>query len=963
MRKFKPTLFLIEGILARIPEGFIRQSALAKRVFIHNKQGTETIKQVLAEGKVAREGDYFYDSTRVSPEQVRELSKRYRPALPYMSPNGTLPESAISARREARQLHLEHNGNSAMLRLIGYLDETPGFAKVENLGLQTADEPVLQTLLQDNILRQVEYYIFDPLRVGQQTVNEAIRREKLEPLQEALNDFLKAKPGQTASQVELIEKFGEDVIKELLMLGSVTTFNIQLKTPPYTSTWVRPKGSDSKKAKQTAIETMRIKDEAWESAREVCGEVLRPGGRDGKSLRMQVIARSYTVNAAAKRLSLHLFTMEQAVKKNLISSFADPEGRTRLPAVEVETAFENSDYLERIAALEVLTAREIATVAGVSYSTLRSRLLRANISRTEPRWGQVRGRWRLPHTLREFQEQLQDRFTEINAEREAQVAEQNRLRAEQRERERIIAELERRRREELRARLVASFPTWRHDRRADQRIFLHIGPPNSGKTHDALSALETASIGWYLAPLRLLAFEIFDRLNQRGIYCNLLTGEEYIPVPGASITAATIEMFNPSESGDCIIIDEAQMLADPDRGWAWTRALMEAQAPEIHVIGPPTAQELIQRLAGAAAIPLNVIEHDRLAPIQVAERHWPLTHLPARTILIAFSRQTVLHLKTDLEQMGRSVSVVYGNLPPEVRRRQADRFASGQTEICVATDAVGMGLNLPADYVCFYEIEKFDGRDNRILYPAEVQQIGGRAGRFGYSTVGEVGATTKRDLNLLRKLFYTPAEMLTHARVAPSVEDLEMIPGSLHERLAQWASLGSIPESLRGAIKTADLTERIELAKMLTDQQVEQLGLAAALKLVNAPTRQNTREYWYDCAQAILGHKPMPLPPDAPAEVMDSFELEITETCIACADIYLWLSQRHEFAHYGLHHLEVRKARANWSQQIDLALLRKVDTARRCAQCGRPLPVNYRYKICDRCYSERYRYYDDYDYR
>src|SRR6185369_8451764 len=116
-------------------------------------------------------------------------------------------------------------------------------------------------------------------------------------------------------------------------------------------------------------------------------------------------------------------------------------------------------------------------------------------------------------------------------------------------------------------------------------------------------------------------------------------------------------------------------------------------------------------------------------------------------------------------------------------------------------------------------------------------------------------------LNQIRQLFHAAPDTLTHARVAPSVEDLEIIPGTLASKLAQWASLQSIPESLRGAIKTADMDERIELASMLTDQEVQKLGLERALKLVNAPTRQATRLYWRQCATAILSQKTMPLPP------------------------------------------------------------------------------------------------------
>ena len=119
---------------------------------------------------------------------------------------------------------------------------------------------------------------------------------------------------------------------------------------------------------------------------------------------------------------------------------------------------------------------------------------------------------------------------------------------------------------------------------------------------------------------------------------------------------------------------------------------------------------------------------------------------------MAFSRRTVLGLKADLEKkFNRSVAVVYGNLPPEVRLRQAERFASGEAEICVATDAIGMGLNLPADNVCFYEVEKFDGKNMRVLNPNEIKQIAGRAGRFGLSEQGMVGALSKANLNIIRQ--------------------------------------------------------------------------------------------------------------------------------------------------------------------------------------------------------------------
>ncbi|MDQ7027611.1 MAG: helicase-related protein [Anaerolineae bacterium] len=657
----------------------------------------------------------------------------------------------------------------------------------------------------------------------------------------------------------------------------------------------------------------------WEAARALVGDMLRPDGHDGETAMQQTIARSYTVNRARHRLKLNKGTIDQAIKDGVISTFIDPDSNQRIPAQTIESALNNSELFEKIAETERIKPREIADAMGVKTATARKRLRRGKVDPNKLIWGQIRGRFNLPDTLRGFHKLVADN-------REARRREQREKRETSRQRKREKKEIERRRRAELRARLVASFPAWSELDRSHQMMMLHIGPPNSGKTHDALNRLAEAGSGWYLAPLRLLAWEVFDRLNQRGAKCNLLTGEEFIAVEGAEITAATIEMFNPNQHGEVVIIDEAQMLADADRGWAWTRAMMSSLAAEMHVIAPETAQNLIQKMAEAANIPMGTVFHERLTPIKVAAKHWNLENIPPKTILVAFSRKMVLELKTRLEAMGRDVSVVYGSLPPEVRRKQAERFAAGETDVCVATDAVGMGLNLPADCVCFYDVEKFDGRDMRLLKPAEVQQIGGRAGRYGFSHAGEVGAIRREDLKLVKRLFYDTPKELTHARVAPTVDDLALIPGSLAEKLGEWSQLQSIPKDLRSSVKTADMAERIQLANMLSDYQVAELGLTNAVQLVNAPTRKSTREFWYDCAIAIIDRAPMPLPPAPSDEVLDTGDLDYAEMCIACADIYLWLSYRREFAEFAEHQKLIREERQDWSSRIDSALLSKIKT-------------------------------------
>jgi hypothetical protein len=937
MPRLEPTPQLLQEILIRIPEGFIRHDMLCQRLKLSRDMTPTLVGEV-----VANEGDWWYDMSRITREALHECKKWGKAVFPEMH-DGEFAEAPIAERIRSRAARLQSSGNPVAMALLERMAASSGYMNYDSLGHEPDEFNALDLLIIHGDLVRIETLVYDPLRLGAKSARAIIEQQRWSQLKARVTNFLSNRNSQTVPRAEVDNLVGAQNTDGLIRQGALKVFQVQGQSRNAQTIWVRLPEADAQMARDAAVESLRT---SWESLVEQAGKLLRPGTREGKTSRMKVIARTYTLGAGAHRLGIRPRTLEKAIQEGRISAFEDPEGHLRLAAEDIEAALQNPEYGEHLTTYEPIALNDLALVLEVNPGTLRRRIQKAGIGRSDPLWGQIRGEWGLPETYQEYRLLLNKRKAVIAAERDEQRREHQRQLEEERKKERE-------RRATLRARLLAAFPTWRHDGRAEQRIVLHVGPPNSGKTYASLQALAEAGSGWYLAPLRLLAFEIFDRLNQQGTLCNLLTGEEYIPVFDAPITSATVEMFNPRQSGRCVVIDEAQMLADADRGWAWTRALMEAEAPEIHVIGPDTARGLIEQMASAAAMPIEVIEHKRLAPIRVAEHAWPLTDLPSRTILVAFSRQTVLHLKTELERMKRTVSVVYGNLPPEVRRKQADRFANGETEICVATDAVGMGLNLPADYVCFYEIEKFDGRNNRQLMPAEVQQIGGRAGRFGISQAGEVGATSKRDLRIVRKLFFDTPEILTHARVAPTVEDLEMIPGNLASKLTQWASLQSIPDSLRNAIQTSDMTERIELASMLTDREVNLLGLEAALKLVNAPTRQNTRDYWYQCARAILTGKDLPIPPVAPREITNTIELESIEYSIACADIYLWLSQRREFADFGRYEADVRGLRGEWSTQIDEALLRRINTFRRCNRCGAPLPLKHRFSICDNCFRGR----------
>lgn len=795
---------------------------------------------------------------------------------------------------------------------------------------------------------------FRKMTILEKTARQSKRQRRVQLREEVLL-WLTALPDRMAGIGEFYETFGTNKDSDAVLMDDVlVTFDYQGKR------WVQLSDYHETVFRKRLKKAEREQsDLAWKECIPLCGDLMRPDGTHGKSGRLYVIARTYTLESAAKRLGLATGVLRGAAARGDIASFTDPEGKVRIPAAAVEQIAEDEEMLERISGNTRLTTQEISIVAGMPEAMLKNRLERAHISLMDPLWKQVRGQWGLPDTLKEFNAILEERYpvwlqalmgdqpyTEYPSHRDFE-----------RTRAQVRAEANR-----LRRQLIEVFPTWDRDRAA-QHITLHMGPTNSGKTFSGLNNLADAGSGWYLSPLRLLAHEVYETLNKRGVPCNLLTGEESIEVPGAQVTAATIEMFNPSQSGECIIIDEAHMLADDQRGWAWTRAVMEAAAPEIHIVGSPVSEVLIYRLAEELGFAVTTERYERLTPLHVAEQPWTLEDLPARTILVAFSRKTVLGLKADLERKyNRTVAVVYGNLPPEVRLRQAERFASGEAEICVATDAIGMGLNLPADNVCFYEVEKFDGKDVRVLNPNEIKQIAGRAGRFGLSEQGMVGSLSKANLNIIRQAIEAENTHIGFAYVAPTPESLALLPGALDEKLSQWMTLKAIPERWRRLLKPVDLSEQITLAGMLTPENVRRLGEETALHLISAPCANNTESYWLSCAKAIIAGRDMPVPDDdLPRKIIDTDSLESYELLIRCADIYLWLGQRREFAKYAPEEDTVRAERRRLSQIVDDALAARIDTTRRCRTCGRPLPVQSRYNICNRCHRERrYNHYNRY---
>lgn len=285
---------------------------------------------------------------------------------------------------------------------------------------------------------------------------------------------------------------------------------------------------------------------------------------------------------------------------------------------------------------------------------------------------------------------------------------------------------------------------------ASRTLEYYVGPTNSGKTHAALEVLAAAESGMYLAPLRLLALEVYERLIELGVRASLVTGEEHILDAQARHVSSTVEMADLGREVDVAVVDEAQLLEDEQRGWAWTLAIAAVRARRVVLCGSEEGLRAAQRLAERLGTTIAVRRFERKNPLHVVPAVG-FGALKPGDALIAFSRRAVIEHQAQIVRAGLTSAVIYGSLSPGVRRREAERFRTGAANIVVATDAIGLGLNLPIRRIVFTSVRKFDGVATRTLHPHEIRQIAGRAGRYGLHEEGLVTALDARDIGVLRR--------------------------------------------------------------------------------------------------------------------------------------------------------------------------------------------------------------------
>ncbi|GAB4013754.1 MAG: hypothetical protein Fur0010_10960 [Bdellovibrio sp.] len=501
---------------------------------------------------------------------------------------------------------------------------------------------------------------------------------------------------------------------------------------------------------------------------------------------------------------------------------------------------------------------------------------------------------------------------------------------------------------------------WIHSqaRTIKRKIVYHMGPTNSGKTYHAIEKLCAAKKGCYLAPLRLLAAELYDTMNQKGVKTTLLTGEEVIELEGATHYSSTIEMAKLHEYFDCCVIDEIQMITDSQRGWAWTRALVNVFADEIHICGDPSVLDLIKKIVELCGDELEIRNYDRMTKLNVEHRPITLGELQKSDALIVFSRRNALKYKADLERLGFKVSIVYGRLSPEVRREQARKFDKGETDIIVATDAISMGMNLPIRRIVFSTLTKYIDNKEIPITESEIKQIAGRAGRFQRFPTGFVTCLQKEEngIEQISDALSATLEQQTKCMVGPDLEIFSQVNEALEDnglsrlKLSEFLRLFNTM-NFQQPFFCVDLKEMIELAEMVEDADslnkltsAEQFGFACSP--VNLGLIEHVQYYVWILNNYVSGNI-------IKNDMIDyrSSDIDYLETSIKCIELYQWLARHFGKNLFKFDEQDLLYNKGLAIEQLNTLLSDKIVPT--CSSCGCKLPEKSRFPICDECFKAR----------
>lgn len=475
-----------------------------------------------------------------------------------------------------------------------------------------------------------------------------------------------------------------------------------------------------------------------------------------------------------------------------------------------------------------------------------------------------------------------------------------------------------------------------------RHFILHVGETNTGKTHASIERLMEAESGVYLAPLRLLALEIQDKLRSENISCSLLTGEEEDIVSYASHVSSTIEKLQLETEYDICVIDEAQMIADKQRGWAWTRAIIGVLAPEIHICMAPEARDIVIKLIKDCNDTYEVIEHKRDTELIFEDKKFDLNKdVKKGDALVVFGKKKALAVSAQLLNNNIKTSIIYGSLPYSTRKKQFERFLSGETEVIVCTDAIGMGVNLPIKRIVFLETRKFDGISLRKLRVPEIKQIAGRAGRKGIYNKGYVTATT--DLNLIKDSLTQKTKKIEkcYIGIPDSLLELDI---DIVDALKTWSVAPT-----KGYYQKADVTTIIYLLNRLKALNIK-ASKSDMLKMATIPFEENNKtvmalweEYCIMYSEGAVNLKK----PRFKNIVNTKKELDELESYYKSLELNYSFGKNFNLM---INNSYISMEKENTANKInELLLTNLLDHERVCIDCGKKLSWDYPSERCRFC--------------
>jgi ATP-dependent RNA helicase SUPV3L1/SUV3 len=475
--------------------------------------------------------------------------------------------------------------------------------------------------------------------------------------------------------------------------------------------------------------------------------------------------------------------------------------------------------------------------------------------------------------------------------------------------------------------VLENFYQYAPARRLNRKVIYNAGPTNSGKTYGAVQDLIKSESGCYLAPLRLLAWEKYEELSPHHVTA-LITGEEANRPDNYTHSSSTIEMANFNKKYQVAIIDEIQMIGDLNRGWSWTKSLMNIQADKVYLCGDASAIPLVKKICELCGDELEIVNHERKTTLSFIDKPVQESEIEKGDAIVVFSRREALLKKSHFENLGFNVSIIYGMMTPEVRKEQAQLFLDGKTDIVISTDAIGMGLNLPIRRVIFSTIVKYYDKQEHVITSSEIKQIAGRAGRFGLYEEGffgvldqkynnkwnfkkelsknqitqEIKSDNKFMLDTVKNALIQTLAPIKTAIVGPDYETLEILNKTLTKDKFETMSVLEFLYFFK-QIKTNELFCKSEFKDLVTQAEMvhydlkynhkkDHLLVEDVFKFVVAPVMLNKEEHTIEfqklCtnffANIVSSHK-------SPSKLSD---LDSNELDLKCIELFQWLSNQFE---------------------------------------------------------------------